>query len=179
MQHARVTLPIYNLAYGGGSALALERGLTAISGVARVSVNPLTEMAYVIYDPALATVEQLTRLVDGMGYGPPHDHGRGQDRAANIISAQLRSEVINQEQITPAPGISVFFRSPTGLVLLALLAIAGLYLAIEESALVYRLLPYALILLCPLLHLFMHRGHGAPEQHKAIDQAQRREGVEQ
>jgi len=48
----------------------------------------------------------------------------------------------------------------TGLILLAFLAIAAFFLITEHTAHFFGLLPYALLLLCPLLHLFMHGGHG-------------------
>lgn len=50
--------------------------------------------------------------------------------------------------------------SPGGLVLLAFLAIAGFFLITEHRAHVLGALPYVLFLLCPILHLFMHRRHG-------------------
>jgi hypothetical protein len=53
-----------------------------------------------------------------------------------------------------------WLRSPTGLTLLAFLAVATFYLVTEHTAHVFGFLPYALLLLCPLLHLFMHGGHG-------------------
>jgi cation transport ATPase len=71
MQRERITLPIYNLGCGGGGALAIERALAQVSGVAQAYVNPLTEMAYVVYDPALASTEQLRGVIDRMGYGAP------------------------------------------------------------------------------------------------------------
>jgi hypothetical protein len=52
-----------------------------------------------------------------------------------------------------------WYRSRTGLVLLGLLAIAGFFLTTEHRAHLLGYLPYALLLLCPLLHLF-HGGHG-------------------
>lgn len=55
---------------------------------------------------------------------------------------------------------SSWLRSPTGMVLVAFLAIAAFYLVTEHTAHVFGFLPYALLLLCPLLHLFMHGGHG-------------------
>ena len=51
-------------------------------------------------------------------------------------------------------------RSPSGLVLLAFLAIAGFFLVTEHTVHVFGVLPYALLLLCPLLHVFNHGGHG-------------------
>jgi hypothetical protein len=56
-------------------------------------------------------------------------------------------------------------RSPSGLALLAFLAIAGFYLMTEHTAHLVGVLPYALLLLCPLLHLFMHGGHGGRDGH--------------
>ena len=55
---------------------------------------------------------------------------------------------------------SGWLRSRTGLVLMAFLAIAAFYLVTEHTAHVFGFLPWALLLLCPLLHLFMHGGHG-------------------
>jgi hypothetical protein len=52
------------------------------------------------------------------------------------------------------------FRSPSGLVLCAFLAIAGFFLLTEHWAHVLGALPYVLFLLCPILHLFLHGRHG-------------------
>ena len=49
-----------------------------------------------------------------------------------------------------------WLRSPSGLVLLAFLAIAGFFLIAEHWAHVLGALPYVLFLLCPVLHLLMH-----------------------
>lgn len=57
--------------------------------------------------------------------------------------------------------LSQFFKSRTGLVCLAFLAIAAFYLLTAHTAHVFGVLPYALFLLCPLMHLFMHGGHGS------------------
>lgn len=61
--------------------------------------------------------------------------------------------------------IAQFLKSPIGLVLLAFLAIAGFFLVAEHTAHVFGMLPYALLLLCPLVHLFMHGGHGGHGDH--------------
>ncbi len=45
-------------------------------------------------------------------------------------------------------------------VLLGFLAIAGFFLVSEHQAHIFGALPYLLLLACPLLHWFMHRGHG-------------------
>ena len=58
------------------------------------------------------------------------------------------------------PQLGGFLRSRTGLALLAFLAVAGFFLVTEHTAHFFGVLPFALLLLCPLLHLFMHGGHG-------------------
>jgi hypothetical protein len=53
-----------------------------------------------------------------------------------------------------------FWRSRTGWVFLAFLAIAAFFLFTEHRAHALGILPFALLLLCPLLHFFGHGGHG-------------------
>jgi hypothetical protein len=60
-------------------------------------------------------------------------------------------------------GFRRLMRSPAGAVLLALLSAAIIYALVTHTAHTLGLLPYALILLCPLMHFFMmgsHGGHG-------------------
>ena len=52
------------------------------------------------------------------------------------------------------------FWSRPNIVLIAFLAIAGFYLITEHRAHVFGYLPFLLLLACPFLHMFMHRGHG-------------------
>lgn len=68
MSTLRVTLPVYGLACGGGGALAVERALAKTPGVARAYVNPLTEVAYVEYDPDLVGPDQLATAVERAGF---------------------------------------------------------------------------------------------------------------
>ena len=49
-----------------------------------------------------------------------------------------------------------------GLVLFGFLAIAGFFLATEHTAHLFGILPYLLLLACPLMHMFMHRRHQRP-----------------
>ena len=56
--------------------------------------------------------------------------------------------------------LSQWFRSRTGIVLIAFLAIAAFFLMTEHTAHFFGILPFALLLLCPILHVFMHGGHG-------------------
>lgn len=52
------------------------------------------------------------------------------------------------------------WRSRTGLMLLGFLVIAGFFLLTEHRAHALGALPFLLLALCPLLHLFGHGGHG-------------------
>ena len=53
------------------------------------------------------------------------------------------------------------FRIPVWLGACLFLAIAAFLLLEEHRAHMLGVLPYALLLLCPVIHLFMHRGHGS------------------
>jgi len=53
-----------------------------------------------------------------------------------------------------------FWRSRTGIALLVFLAAAGALLASEHWAHLVGYLPFLFLLACPLMHLFMHGGHG-------------------
>jgi hypothetical protein len=52
-----------------------------------------------------------------------------------------------------------WWRSRFGLALVGFLVIAGFYIVTEHRAHLFGVLPYLLILACPLMH-FLHRGHG-------------------
>ena len=45
------------------------------------------------------------------------------------------------------------------------LAVAAFFLWEEHRAHLLGALPYVLLLLCPIVHLFMHRGHGGHGGH--------------
>lgn len=62
---------------------------------------------------------------------------------------------------------SPFWRSRTGIVLLVFLGLAATLLAAEHWVHLAGYLPLLILLLCPLMHLFMHGGHG----HGGHDQA--------
>jgi hypothetical protein len=53
-----------------------------------------------------------------------------------------------------------FLTSRAGLACLVFVVIAGFYLVTEHTAHLFGVLPYLLILACPLMHVFMHSGHG-------------------
>ncbi|CAX23054.1 protein of unknown function [Methylorubrum extorquens DM4] len=55
------------------------------------------------------------------------------------------------------------------LVLVAFLLIGAFYLLTEHRAHAFGVLPWLLLLACPLLHLFMHGGHGHGREEAARD----------
>lgn len=57
-------------------------------------------------------------------------------------------------------GFIGWLRSRSGLVFLGFIAIAAFFLFTEHRAHLFGILPFALLLLCPLLHMF-HGGHGS------------------
>lgn len=60
------------------------------------------------------------------------------------------------------------FNSTSNFVLVMFLAIAGFFLFTEHRAHLFGWLPFLILLACPLLHVFMHRGHSDDhEQHGA------------
>jgi len=56
----------------------------------------------------------------------------------------------------PAP----WWKSASGLVMCGFLLVAGFYLVTEHTAHLWGVLPFLLILACPLMHVFHHHGHG-------------------
>ncbi len=82
----------------------------------------------------------------------------------------------NQDQ-TPARGLAALLRTPQGAALAAVLTAALIYLLVDHTTHVLRALPYLLVLLCPLMHLFMmrrmHSGHEHHNDHAAPDTDER------
>jgi len=58
------------------------------------------------------------------------------------------------------PPAKPWYQTPFGVVICGFLLIAAFFLLTEHTAHVFGVLPYLLILACPLMHLFMHHGHG-------------------
>jgi hypothetical protein len=63
------------------------------------------------------------------------------------------------------PRAGGFWRSRAGLACLVFIGVAAFYLLTEHTAHVFGFLPYALFLACPLMHIFMHGGHGGGDEH--------------
>ena len=68
-----------------------------------------------------------------------------------------------------------WFPTRSGLILVAFLAIAGFFIVTEHTAHVLGVLPYLLLLACPLLH-FLHGRHGGGHGSHGGDSARRGEG---
>lgn len=64
------------------------------------------------------------------------------------------------------------WRTRYGVGLMVMGAIAAFFLLAEHRAHIFGALPFLLILACPLMHLFMHRGHGGHGHHTGADQPQ-------
>lgn len=64
------------------------------------------------------------------------------------------------------------WRTRYGVGLMVLGAVAAFFLFVEHRAHLFGALPFLLILACPLMHLFMHRGHGGHGHHTGADQPQ-------
>jgi DUF2933 family protein len=62
-----------------------------------------------------------------------------------------------------------FWTSRAFLVCAAFLIIVGILLWTEHLAHALGYLPYLLILACPLMHVFMHGGHGGHYHHQRND----------
>lgn len=63
----------------------------------------------------------------------------------------------HEHQDAPSPA---FWRSSAGLALLVATTVGGFYLLTEHAAHVFGVLPYLLLLACPLMHVLMHHGRG-------------------
>ena len=65
----------------------------------------------------------------------------------------------------PGKSPGSLFHSRSGIALIGFLAIIAFLLTTEHRAHVMGLLPFAILLACPLLHVFHHSGrHGSPEE---------------
>ncbi len=54
-----------------------------------------------------------------------------------------------------------FWFTPKGLAALGLISAASYFLLVEHREHLFQFLPYLIFLLCPLMHIFMHGGHGS------------------
>lgn len=67
-----------------------------------------------------------------------------------------------QQQPTPS-----FWKTPFGVVATLAAVAASIYLYVAHKNHVLALVPYLFLAACPLMHVFMHRGHGYSHAHGA------------
>lgn len=65
----------------------------------------------------------------------------------------------------PPTGRPSFWRSPFGVACTLLAVAASIYLYVAHQSHLYAVLPYLFLAACPLMHVFMHRGHGHGHGH--------------
>lgn len=58
-----------------------------------------------------------------------------------------------------------FWLTPNGLAAIALIGAVLYFLLMEHRAHFIYALPFLILLLCPLMHMFMHHGHGGHGGH--------------
>lgn len=58
------------------------------------------------------------------------------------------------------------FTNPKGMAILGLVTAGAIYLAFWHGAHLAAIAPLLLVLLCPLMHLFMHHGHHGQHHHR-------------
>ena len=80
-----------------------------------------------------------------------------------------------QKDSTRQVGLARIYRSWP----IIFIAAAGIYVVFKYFSNLGSFLPFIIIALCPLLHIFMHRGHGGPSsQHSPEVKADRTEPTE-
>jgi len=72
-----------------------------------------------------------------------------------------------------------WLRSWGGIVLVVFLGIAAFFLMTEHTAHLLGVLPFLLLILCPLLHFFLHGRHGGSQARHGGGRRQPPEGGEQ
>ena len=59
-----------------------------------------------------------------------------------------------------------FWFTPKGFAALGLIGAVSYFLLVEHREHLFQFLPYLILLLCPLMHIFMHGGHGGHGHHE-------------
>lgn len=77
---------------------------------------------------------------------------------------------------------SSFWFSPQGLAAIGLIGAASYFLLIEHRQHLFQFLPVLILLLCPLMHVFMHGSHGhrryEGHNHKELEKDAYQRGLE-
>lgn len=69
-----------------------------------------------------------------------------------------------------------FWTSRYAIGLIVIGAVAGYFLLTEHRAHLFGALPFLLLLACPLMHVFMHHGHGGHGHHHGPGEPQAGQG---
>lgn len=72
-----------------------------------------------------------------------------------------------------------FWLSSQGVVALCAIAIVAYFLLIEHRQHLAEWFPYLILLLCPLMHIFMHSGHHHKDNSDDSDQDVYQKGIEE
>lgn len=83
------------------------------------------------------------------------------------------------DRTADAPGKPAPWRTRTGVAVIGFALVIAFYALREHWGHALGVLPYLLLLACPLLHLFVHGGHGGHHHDETRDDAARsgRDGV--
>jgi hypothetical protein len=65
------------------------------------------------------------------------------------------------------------------MVIISLVSITGYFLLRDHQSHLLQALPYMILLLCPLMHIFMHGSHGGHEKHDESESEAYRRGLEE
>lgn len=68
VRRSRRTFGVTGLKPGAGDALKAELALEQIPGVVHAYVNPVTEMAYIEYDPEQTSEDLLAAAIESAGF---------------------------------------------------------------------------------------------------------------
>ena len=75
-------------------------------------------------------------------------------------------------------GVTDWIFSRTGVATVVAISIMGFLIYTGHSAHLFGALPFLLILACPLMHIFMHGGHGSHHDHSG-DKGRADDGMDQ
>jgi uncharacterized membrane protein len=84
-------------------------------------------------------------------------------RNISPMPPSYRRESATDDMHTP------LWRTRGGVMLIGFLVVVGFYLLTEHTTHIFGVLPFLLILACPLMHLFMHHGHSGHSGHGETD----------
>ncbi len=140
MSTERVALPLLRLDCGGSYVVHLEQAILRLDGVRGATINPLTEMAYVEYDPRRLSPDTLLALIAEEGFG-------GDTERARVVAPRNKPVAMwNLSLESVGPVVLIWFCTLPLLVLL-FVPLFGIYRGAALSA----ALPAA-ALVCVWLH---------------------------